>query len=192
MSAPRDDNWLILQNFYNGLTQSSRDHVDAAAGWAFFSLILERATTLIEKMVSNQGWSDNCLQLCQRGMHSVEKGDMLAIKLISSSRNLRIILKIRLKCKHFKPWKLAWHVRSAGMLDIRATTAQKPKKKHYISMVTAMGFIHKEVRVGINHAHIIKEVMAIQILSILTYLPWEILSTAKRRSMSPFRRSWPL
>ena len=24
------DNWLILQNFYNGLTQSSRDHVDAA------------------------------------------------------------------------------------------------------------------------------------------------------------------
>ena len=30
------DNWLILQNFYNGLTQSSRDHVDAAAGGAFF------------------------------------------------------------------------------------------------------------------------------------------------------------
>src|SRR6185312_1292859 len=26
------DNWLILQNFYNGLTQSSGDHVDAAPG----------------------------------------------------------------------------------------------------------------------------------------------------------------
>ena len=47
------DNWLILQNFYNGLTQSSRDHVDAAAGGAFFSLTIDRATSLIEKMVSN-------------------------------------------------------------------------------------------------------------------------------------------
>ena len=45
------DNWLILQNFYSGLTLSSRDHVDAAAGGAFFSLTIERATTLIEKMV---------------------------------------------------------------------------------------------------------------------------------------------
>ena len=56
------DNWLVLQNFYNGLTQSSRDHVDAAAGGAFFSLTIERATSLIEKMVSNQGWSDDRLQ----------------------------------------------------------------------------------------------------------------------------------
>ena len=55
-----------------------------------------------------------------------------------------------------------------------------------------MGFIHKEVRGGINHAHTTKEVMEIQIFSILTSLPSEILSTAKRRSMSPFRRSWPL
>ena len=28
------DNWLILQSFYNGLTQTARDHVDAAAGGA--------------------------------------------------------------------------------------------------------------------------------------------------------------
>jgi hypothetical protein len=55
-------NWLILQNFYNELTQSSRDHVDATVGGAFFSLIIERATALIEKMVSNQGWSDDRLQ----------------------------------------------------------------------------------------------------------------------------------
>ena len=67
------DNWLILQNFYNELTQSSRDHVDAAAGGAFFSLTIERATSLIEKMVSNQGWSDDRLQPRQRGMHSVKK-----------------------------------------------------------------------------------------------------------------------
>ena len=52
--------------------------------------------------------------------------------------------------------------------------------------------IHKEVRGGINRAHTIKEVTAVQILSILTNIPWEILSMAKQRSMSPFRRSWPL
>ena len=75
------DNWLILQNFYNGLTQSSRDHVDAAAGGAFFSLTIERATSLIEKMVSNQGWSDDRLQPRQRGMHSVKEADMLAMKI---------------------------------------------------------------------------------------------------------------
>jgi hypothetical protein len=26
------DNWHILQDFYNGLTQIARDHIDAAAG----------------------------------------------------------------------------------------------------------------------------------------------------------------
>jgi hypothetical protein len=59
------DNWLFLQNFYNELTQSSHEHVNAAAGGAFFSLTIERATTLIEKMVSNKGWSDDRLQPCQ-------------------------------------------------------------------------------------------------------------------------------
>ena len=55
--------------------------------------------------------------------------------------------------------------------DIRATTAQKSKKKHYISMATIMGFVHKEVKGGINHAHTTKEVMGIRILSVLTSLP---------------------
>ena len=77
----RMDNWLILQNFYNGLTQSSRDHVDAAVGGAFFSLTIERATSLIEKMVPNQGWSNDRLQPCQRGLHSVKEADMLAMKI---------------------------------------------------------------------------------------------------------------
>ena len=75
------DNWIIFQNFYNGLTQTSRDHVDAAAGGAFFLLIIERATALIEKIVSNQGWSDDRLQPRQRGMHSVKEADILAMKI---------------------------------------------------------------------------------------------------------------
>ena len=75
------DNWLILQSFYNGLTQTSCDHVDATAGGAFFSLTIERATSLIEKMVYKQGWSDDRIQPRQRGMHSVKEADMLAMKI---------------------------------------------------------------------------------------------------------------
>jgi hypothetical protein len=56
------------------------------------------------------------------------------------------------------------------MLDIQATIAQKPKKKLY-STIAAMGFVHKEIRGGINHAHTTKEVMGIRILSVLTSLP---------------------
>jgi hypothetical protein len=49
------DDWLILQNFYNGLTPMSRDHLDTAAGGAFFSKTVQGAVDLIEKMVSNMG-----------------------------------------------------------------------------------------------------------------------------------------
>ena len=47
------DDWLIFQNFYNRLTQTACDHVDVVAGGAFFSLTPKRATSLVEKMVSN-------------------------------------------------------------------------------------------------------------------------------------------
>jgi hypothetical protein len=50
-------------------------------------------------------------------------------------------------------------------------TARKTKKKPCTLMATTTGFVHKEIRGGINHAHIIKEVTGIQILSILTNLP---------------------
>jgi len=47
------EDWLILQNFYNGLTSTSPAHIDAAVGGAFFSLTISGAMTLIEKMLSN-------------------------------------------------------------------------------------------------------------------------------------------
>jgi hypothetical protein len=47
------ENWVILHNFYNGLTPISRAHVDAATRGAFLSLTINGATALIEKMVSN-------------------------------------------------------------------------------------------------------------------------------------------
>ncbi|XP_066160372.1 uncharacterized protein [Oryza sativa Japonica Group] len=56
------DDWLILQNFYNGLTPMSRDHLDAFVGGAFFSKTVQGAVELIGKMVSNVGWSEERLQ----------------------------------------------------------------------------------------------------------------------------------
>jgi len=48
------DEWLMLQSFYNGLTTTSRAHLDAAAaGGAYLDLTIAKATALIEKMVSN-------------------------------------------------------------------------------------------------------------------------------------------
>ena len=49
------DEWLVLQSFYNGLTTTSRAHLDDAAGGAYLDLIIAKAMALIEKMVSNQG-----------------------------------------------------------------------------------------------------------------------------------------
>jgi len=75
-------NWLILQNFSNGLTSTSRAHIDAAIGGSFFSLTVSGTTVLIKKMVSNQCWGDERLQdEQQKGMHTVKETDMLAAKM---------------------------------------------------------------------------------------------------------------
>ena len=142
------NNWLILQNFYNGLTQTARDHADAAAGGAFFSLTPKRATSLVEKMVSNQGWSDDWLQPRQRGMHSVKETDMLATK-------IDLLLK---KFEGYPQDKA--QIETLQVLDARMSS-------------TTMGFVHKEVKGEANHAYFIKEAMEIQI-SIQISLPWGI------------------
>jgi len=72
---------LVDPSFYNGLTSTSRAHIDDAAGGAFFSLTVSGATTLIEKIVSNQGWSEDRLQTQKDGIHTMEETDMLATKL---------------------------------------------------------------------------------------------------------------
>ena len=52
------ENWLVLQNFYEGLTPMSKGHVDAATEGAFLSLTIDDATNLIKKMVANQSWGE--------------------------------------------------------------------------------------------------------------------------------------
>jgi hypothetical protein len=75
------DEWIILQSFYNGLTPTSRAHINAAAGGAFLDLTIAKATALVKKMVSNQGWSKECLQTRTKSMHTVKKMDMLSAKI---------------------------------------------------------------------------------------------------------------
>jgi hypothetical protein len=48
------ENWLVLQNFYDGLTIMSKGHINTAARGAFVSLTIDGAMALINKMVTNQ------------------------------------------------------------------------------------------------------------------------------------------
>ena len=52
------DEWLVLLSFYNGLITTSRAHIDAATGGSFLDMTITEAKAMVEKMVSNQGWSE--------------------------------------------------------------------------------------------------------------------------------------
>ena len=76
------DEWLVLQSFYNGLTPTSRAHIDAAAGGAFLDLTISKANALVKKMVSNQGWNKERSQPKMKGgMHTIKEVDMLSTKM---------------------------------------------------------------------------------------------------------------
>jgi hypothetical protein len=73
------ENWLLLQTFYHGLSTNTHEMMDAAAGGAFLSLTLTQATTLVEKMASNQAWNQPHKE--ERGMHQLKEVDMLSAKM---------------------------------------------------------------------------------------------------------------
>ena len=72
-----------MQTFYHGLTNSTRENMDAAVGGAFLSLTITQAIALVEKMVSIQGWNEEHLQTRKRGggMHQLKEVDMLSAKI---------------------------------------------------------------------------------------------------------------
>jgi hypothetical protein len=47
------EEWFIIQIFYHGLIRSAREHIDATATGSFFTLSVEEAHKLVEKMASN-------------------------------------------------------------------------------------------------------------------------------------------
>jgi hypothetical protein len=65
------ENWLLMQTFYHGLyhglNNSTCETMDAIVEGAFLSLTISQATALVEKMASNQGWSEERTQGHKRG-----------------------------------------------------------------------------------------------------------------------------
>jgi hypothetical protein len=77
------ENWLLMQTFYHGLTNSTRETMDATAGGAFLSLTINQATALMEKIASNQGWNEERTQTRKTGggMHQLKEADKLSVKM---------------------------------------------------------------------------------------------------------------
>jgi hypothetical protein len=68
------EDWLLMQTFYHGLTNSTHENMDAAAGGSFLSLTISKATALVEKMTSNHGWNKEHTQpRKRRGMHQLKE-----------------------------------------------------------------------------------------------------------------------
>jgi hypothetical protein len=75
------EEWFIIQSYYHGLIHLAREHIDIVAGGSFFSLSIEEARALIEKMTSSQSWNDECTQTRTRNVHQLEEVDMLSAKI---------------------------------------------------------------------------------------------------------------
>jgi hypothetical protein len=88
--------WFLIQTFYHGLKRTSREHLHAATGAAFFSLQVPATKELIEKMVAIQGWDGDHHQPRIRGVHQVDGIHMLTAK-------MDLLMK---KLGHQATWKL--------------------------------------------------------------------------------------
>jgi hypothetical protein len=75
------EEWFIIQSFYHGLIRSARGHIYATAGGSFFTLGIEEAHKLIEKMASNQSWDEERTQTHTHKVHQLEEVDMLTAKI---------------------------------------------------------------------------------------------------------------
>ena len=93
-------------------------------------------------------------------MHSVKEADMLAMKIDLLLKKFEDYSQDKAQFITLQALETRMTCEVCGNVGYRAIIAQKPKKKLYSSMA-AMGFVHKEVRGGINHAHTIKKVIEI-------------------------------
>jgi len=75
------EEWLVIQGFHHGLTILAWSHLDVTARGAFLPHNVKDAKDLIEKMVINQGWNEECLQPKKRGVHALNEMDMLSTKM---------------------------------------------------------------------------------------------------------------
>jgi hypothetical protein len=75
------EEWLIIQSLYHGLICSAQEHIDATTGGSFFTLSIEEARKLVEKMSSNQSQDEEHTQTCTCKVHQLEEVDMLTTRI---------------------------------------------------------------------------------------------------------------
>jgi hypothetical protein len=96
--------------------------MDAAAGGAFLSLTLTQATTLVEKMASNQAWNKECQpRKKERGMHQLKEVDTLSAEMDLLMKRLKTKpLRRRKSCNSSNP---TWPVKRVETLDTQGVNA---------------------------------------------------------------------
>jgi hypothetical protein len=82
------EEWLIIRNFFHGLSQRAQDHIDTTAGGAFLSLDTARAKVLVDKIASNQSWKGDRQPARAKGVHLIDGVDMLAAKMVLLMKKL--------------------------------------------------------------------------------------------------------
>ena len=109
-------------------------------------LTIAKATALIEKMVSNQGWNKERSQpRTKGGMHTVKETDMLATK-------LELLLK-KLDEGNLQQMHVPVHaMNSYSMCEVCGDGGHLGKKQP-TTIITTPGSVHKEARSGVKHAH---------------------------------------
>jgi hypothetical protein len=97
-----------MQTSYHGLFTSTRELVDATAGGTFLSLNLTDATTLIEKMASNQSWNEEHVQPHKRGggVHQLKEVDMVSAKLDLIMKKLEARDTIKKEVMHISDFRM--------------------------------------------------------------------------------------
>jgi hypothetical protein len=73
--------WLLMQSFYNGLSQKSHEQLDATAGGSFMSLTAGKVEILVENIAENQSWPSGNIQSCHQSEEAPDELCALSTKL---------------------------------------------------------------------------------------------------------------
>ena len=88
--------WLLIQTFYQGLTEPMRITIDATAQGSFMSKTLEDAYNLLETMASNnyQWHGERSAPKRVTGMHEVDSWNLLNAKIDMLTKKLEALTKV--------------------------------------------------------------------------------------------------
>jgi hypothetical protein len=85
----RMEEWFIIHSCYHGLIHLAKEHIDVAARGSFFSLSIEDARALIEKMAFGQSWNEERTHTRTRKVHQLEEVDILTANIYLLMKKLK-------------------------------------------------------------------------------------------------------